>query len=330
MKRLPLLFVFSLISGLAVSIGARSGENTALRFELTMPELEKLEDSPVWDFSGCSTVDDNAKACVRKSKGVIYESAFGPCHAYLEIGDSIFYRGFNIGRNERMLVRDTVCVARRPFVAGETLESFFRGEGLTYGKDTALVSGYVRTEVLGRGTFISASDTVRGACLIKEYMKMDFAESDTVAPFRSDSTVVYRWFGGDRGDVLAIAKTGMSAWDGRSRFFMAERFYVEDDDAKDVETVPAEALQSFLESASVHVGEGDVTVEFSSAPTSFQLNAFIMDLSGNIYSSRRIAVGAGEEVSFTIPSTGAPYGRNILSLSVEGLEGVNHKFFVEL
>ncbi len=332
MKRLHSVLAIVLSAVLLAPVTARDvsslrGDWRFLSLELTPLSDEAVVNSTVWDFSGCSPVDERAEAYTRRVRNIVYEDIAGRCRAYLIAGDSVYYRGYNQGRHERMIADGNIpAMAPESFHAGDSL----RAEGMVYdmpSSERGLHSG----RLVGVGRLVYFGDTVSGARLFEEVFSVTKAVGgDSVGV--PERFALYRWF--CPGDTLPLAvQIESGAGENLSRRLFVDRESVADAAEKDRrgETGPTgEAVLRVLRGGAVEVGPGSVSISFPPSPLSAELDISLMDAAGNIYSSVRHILPAEEASRVELPRSSCPRGRYIVAVRLRDNPEINYKIYVDL
>lgn len=331
-KRLHSVLAIVLSAVLLATVTARDvsglrGDWRFLSLELTPLSNENTVNSTVWDFSGCSPVEERAEAYARRVRNIVYEDIAGRCRAYLIAGDSVYYRGYNQGRHERMIAEGNIpAMAPGGFHAGDSL----RAEGMVYdvpSSERGLHSG----RRVGVGRLVYFGDTVSGVRLFEEVFSVTKAVGgDSVGV--PERFALYRWF--CPGDTLPLAvQIESGAGENLSRRLFVDRESLSHAAEKDKQTENEsgdEAIMSVLRGAAVEVGPGTISISFPPSPLSAELDISLMDVAGNIYSSVRHILPAEEASTVELPRSSCPRGRYIVAVRLRGNPEINYKIYVDL
>lgn len=297
-------------------------EHRALRRELTPFDSEKIC-SPDWDFSRLSTLDDCASAYVSFKAGAYFESAGQRCRSYALLGDTLVYRGYNVGRHESMLL-DDLAPARAVKATGDgVMNTSFCARGLLYGEYHTRETGTLKTSYCSRGRMLLYGDTIPAVLhseiiTTKKTVGGDSCETD-------GQTVIYRWLADGMFLPLALQIEEQG---------MPPRLYVAEEAVTDELALPSvsrgdpaddDIVMSVLKSAYGRRTSEGIEVGFgATSGTPFMTDVYLIDSSGNIYTSATIY--SGDTCSVPLPPVYA--GTLFVVVSANGRPQLNHKFIV--
>lgn len=325
----PAVFVTVLLSVLAALPASGEVLRRELGLELTPLPAEAMS-GPVWDFSGCSTIDARPKACARFAKSVYYEELDGRCRAYFVRNDTVFYRGYNIGRHERMLVDGLLPVAHLSSCAGAVSGGGFTAAGLLYDIATA-ESGFCRGGVLADGMLVFHGDTIRGVRLVREDLEVrKCVGGDSTGVVERGS--VFRWI--RRGEVLPLAvQTVRSGEEGdglvSSRLYATDFTEIGPLTPEEGTIVPGEHMR-VISGAGVSVGADEIEVSFPAPASAFFIDIHLLDLAGNLYRSVRHELAPDVVNRVCLPRAGCPRGRYVVAISICDNPSLGFKLFADL
>lgn len=325
MRRLLTLFL-----ACTLPLAAECRLRIDLKAELTPFDTGIIEKSATWDFGRQSTIDDNAAAYTRAAAGIIYESVGERCRAYAFRGDTLFYRGYNAGRREKMLVESMVPVRTSALRAGEYFENGFHARGAIDVDFLTAESGSHRSEVAAEGTAIVHGDTLRNVVLLKETFNcIKYAAGDTLADRcgEREHTVIYRWL--CREYVLPFAVQYVTG-SGTDRLFVADRIQIADMPEGEIPSGDYDdegSIQKCLESAYARKAAEGIEVGFAeTAPSRMPIELYLIDAGGNAYA--RSTGMLGEQCLLAIPH--GLHGQYIIAVVLTERPRLNHKFMIGL
>lgn len=314
-----LLLLLLLSAGLAIHA---AGEKRMLSRELVPMSVEQIEKSTLWNFDNQNTVGERSRAYVRRAGNVLYENSDGLCRAYLQRGDTAVYRGYNSGRKEYMLA-DSAAPA---YCLPEGFVSPYTAHGLLDVECRLSAEGRLACRVFGPGSIVAGGDTLRHVYVVAEHHDELRSYSDSI-PSIPDSLLVYRWL--QAGSPLPLAL--QCSRGGQNHLYVADTRELIVDDAGETDGTDTESCIVFmLESASVSVADGDVSVDFNGFCSGRLIDVYLLDINGYAYMHECIAPQPGGNAGFRFPVPQSLSGRYIVVLCAHDNPVLNRKISVSL
>ncbi len=344
-----------LVWGVAIAancVYARSEQTRVFNVERSPFGSLSLENNPInaeadktdriWDFSSQSVVADKLRNSAKIHKNVYFEDIEGCCRAYVLRGDSLFFRGYNLGRSQHVLTDAYFPVLKLPLQVGDTHTNSYSGQG-RYCVDYCIFDiGIHETEVVVSGrAVLNSGDTINDVYLIKERfdykqkicVKTTNAEADSTVRHRS---IIYRWI--TKHSVLPIA-VQIVCDEEESPGTMTHnpaRLYVtgssntagKDDNAAD--KTSDESIQQTLQATEVSVNSGHLEVTFPTVTTEADINIHLLDISGNIYATQSQHLDPDGNNRYIFDVSTATHGRYIVAVCHAQKPSLNHKIGITL
>lgn len=261
---------------------------------------------PIWRIADCGHADHSHFARLRiNPKGEYFEVINGVTDIYLFKNDTIHYRGWNRGRSSSVLCNNPVPLFPLSNDCCVEICSSFTGKGIHCVDTPFVFEGMASGKKMGRGILIlSPADTLDNVTLVHETRQFQIRLHDEVSdPEHSSAVSIYRWY--CEGDSLPFAiqyKTG-----GESRLYIDDRSSIDKSDENEA------AIKEWLSNIAMQVSAGIISFRTPSIDIEAVLDIYVMDVAGNIYSSRNISASF-EGSSFDIPVKDIPHGNYIVSI----------------
>lgn len=328
--RMPRLLSTAL--ALLLSAAATAAESRLpLPRELASFDDKSIESSDLWNFSHQSAIDERGNCFARIVGDEMFEQLDDCCRAYWLRADSMYFRGYNVGRNERMLVDSLLPAAIFPIGKDIRLCGEYTAHGDINADIATIECGTHSAEAVACGTAIVDADTIPGVFLLKEtfnYAKR-FAD-DPAQETTEQSTVIYRWFLPGMRLPFAVQRQEDNAG---SRLFVVSAYDISDimkRADKATESIPTEdELIKILQSATVSQQGHDININIQScAGYAIDVDVYLLDVAGNAYSHAGGQVPSNTGINLSVPSHLC--GQYIVAVCVRDNPGLNHKIFVYL
>lgn len=317
--------ILAVIAVAALRSYAANDGRVVLSREIVPFEADELE-APVWDTDRRSALDDHAPVFTRLAAGVYYESGPDCCRAYALNGDTLVYRGYNVGRHERMLLDGAALSRLVGDASGVGFAGAFSARGLVYDRLPTSEEGSLESVTVASGTIVINGDSIPVGLHREIISSRKGFEGDSVAiPGR---TVIYRWLrpGAMHPVALQIEAAGVLP-----RLFAVDDAYAAGvgtrPDPSGPQSVDNAAIMAVLESAVAVRTASGVEVRFGSAgAVPFDVDVYLIDTTGHIYASARIA--ADEACDLPVPA--AYVGQLFVSVCCAANPELRYKFFAGL
>lgn len=292
---------------------------------------KSIENSDLWNFSHQSAIDERSNCFARIVGDELFEQLDDCCRAYWLRADSMYFRGYNVGRNERMLVDSLLPAAIFPIGKDIRLCGEYTAHGDINADIATIECGTHSAEAVASGTAIVDADTIPGVFLFKEtfnYAKR-FAE-DPAQEATAQSIVIYRWFmSGMRLPFAVQRQTGNA----ESRLFAVSADDISDimkRADKETQSVPTEEeLLGILQSATISLQGHDINVNIQPcAGYAIDIEVYLLDVAGNSYSRAGGQLPSDTGIGLSVPSHLC--GQYIVAVCVRDNPGLNHKILVYL
>lgn len=267
------------------------------------PFSEHEINSGIWNASLHSAIDEHTPCNISlSSKGLLRENLDGLTSLYLNIGDSVLFRGYTQGREIGVLADTAILVQKKPLMSGTHFDSDYKAHGLAFAEVQILETGSVSSKVLAHGRFIYSTDDTLTANLYyeKRIMKTILAPSDSL--IGTDATVFtveyLRWYNKEDKFPLAVQRRlNGKEW----------RLWLRDKDFGQSESIDeTDIRKALLSSARITVSNGCVSVELGSAEDTVA-EVYIVDLSGNTFGRTQKRLGE-TTTTFSISTVGLAKG----------------------
>lgn len=329
MPRLAISALALLLSTAAFAVGTRM----ALPRELSPSDDKSVENRDVWDFSQFSTLDDRCVFFARIVGDEIYEQLDDCCRAYWLRNDTAFFRGYNVGRNERMLVDSLLPAAVFPLDKGNGFNDGYTARGDINMDIATFERGIHRAGIVACGTAIVDADTIPGVLLHKEVFKYTKGFADDPGLNDTELTcILYRWFAPGARLPFAVQRRDNGA---EPRLFIASS----DDILSAIENTVRTAseagpsddyIMSVLQSATVSQNAHEINVRALSSEGghSIDIDVYLLDVTGNAYSHAEGSLPAIDGINLAVPSHLS--GQFIVAVCMRDNPELNHKIFVYL
>ena len=289
--------------------------------ELVPLSADEVEKAKVWNFSGRAVVREDAPNYVIFDEGIFYENFGESCRAYAVAGDSLFFRGYNIGRGERMNVTEGEGFSLLPQDFEQRAAYSAQGrnrEGLPTAE-----GGTVVYSVSGPGRVIIGCDTIRNVSLNRIEFKAVKTVADTVLIVDNNFTV-YNWTAPGSAFPLAVQYAAGDEAQLYVRALDGEDFAAEEADV----AIDEEAAMSVLEGASVETGSGTVQLRFPAGCEAFDVDVYLLDASGYLYAQR--TVNTADDFPCVFETSGLRHGQYIVAVNLSENPALNRKILVVL
>lgn len=309
--------IILLMSAIVLSAHAQRHE---LGRELAPFGQGTVEEALLWDFDRQSAVDERSGAYVRLSCNVLYENAAGVCRAYFLRGDTAVYRGYNVGRRERMLADSMVNAYCLP--AG--FSSSYAAHGLLDFDLRQSAVGEIECKVYGPGRMVAYGDTLRGVYVVAE-RHLEYASCSDSLPAVPTNILIYKWL--SVGSPLPLALQCES--EGGRRLYVADASVFGDFKNEDG-IAEEEAVALMLANAEAWAEGGRFVIDFGKAAADASIIICLVDINGYAFLQECLTLRAGDEASFSFPIPQSLSGRHIVSLSSSGNPQLSRKIYVDL
>lgn len=290
--------------------------------EVVPLSVDEVEKSTTWNLSGRSVVRDDGRAYVFVDEGFIYESFGGSCRAYALVGDSLFFRGYNVGRHERMNVTEGEGFVLAPQDAGQT--ATYVAEGRNRDNVRTAEAGSVTYTVLGPGRIVMGLDTIRNVSLNR--MEFDAVKSvGDSALTTGRKFVVYNWTVPSSPYPIAVQFAGEGEPVLYLRPLDGEEMLAEEDS----EVLPDdEAVMRVLDGATVSTGSGTLTLTFPEGCEAFDVDIYMLDAPGFLYAHKEVNTADGFPCVFE--TADLKHGQYIVAVNLRDNPALNRKILVVL
>lgn len=303
----------------------------------------------VWDVSRLSAETETGSArAYRDSKNGYFETLGWQTRIYVCHGDTMYYRGWHIGRGTGVLCDGYVPVFVRNVPPGVAFETRYEGSGSHDVDMRVCISGDMEGRLVGTGTFIPAvGDTVRNVTLTCErstertsiYDPASADEASEAGCGTGVSMVIYRWYlPGARMpiaiqcEVAALSPPeGAEAQSAMLYVMSANEIGVDDDDVTTYSGygITPELSEGWLGSAEISVSGNVVTVSLPALASPVRLDVYVMDTPGNIYGHSAVD-GYDGTLPVDVPLHNAGHGSYIVSMIVDGNPELTEKRIITL
>ncbi len=309
-----------------LALGAGAGRRVPLGREVAPFEPDELR-AAVWDTDRRSTLDDHAAVFTSAAAGAYYEWAPDRCRSYALRGDTLVYRGYNIGRHERMLLEGP---APSRLVGGgapgAAFATAFAARGLLYDRFGSAETGALTAEVLAAGVLVAGGDSV-GVMLQREVIEASkIYDGDSCAV--AQRAVILRWL--RPGEMHPLALQVQCGAEPPRLFVVPEvpAAEAEADGAPLQAPAPDDrAIMDVLESASAVLTPDGLELSLArGAGAAWTVNAYLIDTTGNIYASTTMEADG----RCTLPVPGAYSGRLFVVVCCAERPELQYKFFAGL
>ncbi len=296
-----------------------------------------------WDFTKLSVVDNDSKAMSRLDGNIYFESLDETCRAYVLRGDTLFFRGYNIGRGEHVLANDFLPLTHLPQKIGTSLVNNYIGKGLYYVDLQIMEQGTHTAQSIDRGrAMILPGDTIKNVFLIKEIFDLHREISPDGKPFCVDTipmqqTVIYRWMYQNEITPIAVqieqytenSDGGMQQLS--KRMFVCRSFSIESDESQNDADIPDDnyILQT-LQSAEIQTNNNEIAISFNPISTEFGIDIYLLDLTGNIYAQTSLSLTQNEPNSAILNTSTVPQGSYIVAICYSENPELNYKIAITI
>lgn len=274
--------------------------------------------SGVWAFAQQDTVGEVFEGFASLQGSTLFDGV-ECCRAYVQRNDSVFFRGYNRGRDESMLADSYVFAERLPRAVGQSVTSNFTGHGLLWAMLPFDESGSLTNEVIATGSCVIApGDTIFNAILTKSVLECTRVYSATDS--EDYSTVIYRWYANTSG-LIPIAKQVENYVAGNASPISSTLItpFIEGDDSLGIDYI-----KNVIESAVVSINNGYISLSFSG--NDVPIVVYLLDIMGNVYA---VAEGSSA-VGVDIPCGGCASGNYIVSIRSQSYPEVERKIVITL
>lgn len=275
-----------------------------MQLEKELTPMSSIERSGgFWDFTQCSEIDSHAGAYVMESKPMLFEDFDGVCRSYIWKEDTLYYRGYNIGRLERMRFNDNVP-------SRSTQHDFFVDTDYSArGNDSYFETGErgrYSSQQLVSGNLVYGIDTIRNVTLWEETIVAAKQYGNDSAAYQTQTTV-YKWVDATGIPIAAQINTQEATDDCLSRLFISDfsklKFerpelfdsYIE----RSGQNGELERQYAHIMSAEVIANGNIITVCLTNASTPFNVIMGITDSTGNLYYYEEKMIDGPEKISIS-------------------------------
>ena len=285
-------------------IGCFAAERRELPFSYS-PFPETVLASDIWDVTTLGPADAMGVTTSIGASGTYSERIGDTSFLYLLRNDSLFYRGYTVGRGEGLLNDSLSAVATWPLRTDDVHANVFTQHGMNGGEEFA-TANTCESCVMATGRLVrSVGDTIAGVTLVREIHKVSGAYGEYTVTF-------HRWY--PRDSRLPVAVQCATEADGysASAFHLSTEPWITDGD--DGNASPD--IVSILAAAEVSVGASVVTIRIPS-DTGLEIEAHLVDVAGHQYSHTRFTTD-GSNIPVSLSVATLPRGSYMLIISATG------------
>lgn len=290
-----------------------------MRFEVEYePFTIEVLESGVWDLTRTSVIDSRSQASAKIGVSDIYsETVSEHSFHYILRNDTLFYRGYNVGRSVSAKVDGFVSIYSFPLLSSSTSSTYSGGgqASLTYDFDEL---GTIDCSI-SKGLFIAGvCDTISSYLVHERHRGIVLRNGNDSIPFAHE---IYRWYAAGSRLPFAV-QTGIDRGS-TQLFFCTEQIWSDDAHHNDVDKRDA-----VLRDAIVTVGADAVNISLRNT-TGLTIETYIVDISGNIFGYTSMAYN-DDAAEIGISTIGLRQGQYMVVIGIDGTPTLTEKRIIVL
>jgi hypothetical protein len=289
-------------------------EARELHYEMVGMDSIRIH-SAKWDVSKISVLDERSTTRIEQlCDAITAESIEGRVYSYAQSGDTLLFKGWNIGRD--MSVLSDIHVPCQIF-GGSTTTNSYEGIGCYYDQ-TFHVRGSLSGTYIGSGHFIiDIGDTIRDVRLYCQKHNIIIGLKSEIETPISETTTTYRWYRGN--DRIPFAIQQECGTDRRLYIYRDIR----DDSDKD-ESLGI-SIQDALHQTIIHQSPNNLEIVFPEGLAATTVDVYIMDSLGNTYGHQQCATYSDANAHMVISTENLLQGRYIVSIIINNDTTITEK-----
>lgn len=274
--------------------------------------LDDVElNSSTWNVQTKSVIDDYPQFDISISNAGIYKEKYGKkTQLYLLKCDTLYYKGFTIGRTIGASVDTTSAIVTFPLLESDSKQyshrqSVFQMSDFAYHTEIKTKIEYIK-----RGKLIIERDTLSTFLMKEQRNAIAYVVKDSSTVTVPYDEIIFRWYTHNSYIPIAI-QCKFQEW-------RAPRLYVKKNIQPSEFTTDnvSPDIESIIEEALINVDAKSVSVTLGYASTAI-VEISIVDLIGNIYGHSSGILDATEN-TFIINTGDIPHGSYMLVISISG------------
>ena len=248
---------------------------------------EKLSESELddskWLFAGRAVFEGlDAELSI---DGEVYWEKINQSGEFFRIkNDSIYWKGFNNGRRLGCLTANPVLIYSSSSANSSPIR--YEVKGTLDATFEIMQTGTIEWKDVARGAVVfSQGDTIKDVRLSRMVRTVEMEDEEGLM---TDTIVSYRWFSPNSELPIAIQTD--------EYLYVADENYIAEILDKNVEKSDQDRINDTLGNAEIELDGSSVTIKL---PETLSIEAYIMDMAGNIYVSV-----SGTDESFSLSTEG--------------------------
>ncbi len=279
--------------------------------------------SSTWDVESKSVVDDYPQFDISISDAGIYKEKYGnKIQLYLLKCDTLYYRGFTIGRTIGASVDTSSAIVTFPLLESDSKQYSLRQSVFQMSEFAYQAEVNTKTEYIKRGKLIIGSDTLSTILMKEQRNAIAYVVKDSSTVTVPYEELIFRWYTDNSYIPIAI-QCKFQEWTA-PRLFVKKNIQASEFTTDDV----SPDIESIIEEALINIDNKSVSVTLGYAPTAI-VDISIVDLIGNIYGHSSGILDAAEN-TFTINTGDIPHGSYMLVITISGEIGYTKKQIIVL